>query len=133
MENFVKIDVDAFIQEFKNFEIYFKKRVKLINEVTLKQRNNCFVFTLDTPSTDMELEFGIDKDYKYDPPKTCYYLKFDMFPVKIEYLSTSKEQFDSILKICKSIAKNAREREEEFNKSRLEVLVKLFKIMKNER
>jgi len=133
IKNFVRFDVDAFIREFKNFEAYFREQVKLINEVSLKQKDDCFIFILDTPSTDIELELGIDKDYRYDPPKTCYYLKFDMSPYKIRYLSISKKQYESVLKICRGISENAKEREEEFNRARIEVLTNLFRLAKEQR
>ena len=126
LEKFARFDVDSFIREFEEFEVYFKERVKLINKVSLKQEDDCFIFTLDTPSTDLELELGTDKNYEYDPPKTCYYLAFDMFPIEISYLSISKEQYESILRICKGISENAKEREEEFNKARVDVLVDLL-------
>jgi len=123
---FVKFDVDEFIQEFKRFETHFKERVKLINSISFEQKDNRFIFAIDTPSTDMELKIGIDKNYEYEPPKTCYYLGFDMFSVKINYLPISKKQFESILSICKSISKNAEERKEEFEKAKIDALKKIF-------
>ena len=128
LHKFMKFDVDLFIKEFKKFEIYFKTRVKLINSVFLEKQKDGFKFYLDIPSTDIKLEIRTDKDYKYEPPKKCYYLAINMFPIEIIYWKINKKQFNSILKICKSIYENAKEREEEFKKSRFEVLEKIIKL-----
>ncbi len=118
---FCKFDVDEFIKSLEEFKEYFKKEVKLINKVTLLKNRNEYTFIVDIPSTDFEIIFGedIDKEGRY------YYMKFWCFPFEISYIKITKEQFDKILKICEEIYDNAKERESEFEKARLEVLRKV--------
>jgi len=130
LEGVFSFDVDKFIEKFKQFETYFKTKVKLINSIIFEKKKNDFKFSLDIPSTDIDLVIGEDKDYSFNPAKRCYYLSLDFYPIKILYLKITKTQFKKILKICENIYRDYLKRKTDFQKARIEVLQNLLELIK---